>query len=478
VPAAAAGGGSFTSSEALLNGAWAASVATANDMVAPGPLHHDVLGRPCAMELKVVILDGRERDRCPWIGDLAVTGKTLLLAGSSARPALRDAIAWFATHQHDGGAIPASPLAGGDVVLFDYNAFWVEALYDYVLATGDVALARQVWPQLVRLVDTWYRARTGPGGLLVNDLGLLDYASIPRTGTTVAYYNAGYVRALRMAAKLAVWVGEPARAAAWRARVAPVAAVFQGAFWDAKVGAFRDATVGPVVHPEDGNAFAVLAGLAPGRRAASALDYVQSALWRPYGAAIADNDVWDDAQRWGTGASQRVIPFMAYFEAAARFSVGLDDSALNVIRRTWGYMLANGPRTTMWETIGPYGSAPVDRQKPSWDHGWSSGAAPALTRFVVGVSPSSPGYGSFAVAPHVTGVGWARGDVPTPHGTIHVEWTRKGAGLSLEVVAPVPATLTLPIGGRTLLDGTRVPTQAKTTTVKVGRGTHTLVVTP
>ena len=51
-------------------------------------------------------------------------------------------ILWYAQNQHADGAIPASPYDGGSVVLFDYNAYWVEDLYDYVLYTGDLALAQ------------------------------------------------------------------------------------------------------------------------------------------------------------------------------------------------------------------------------------------------------------------------------------------------------------------------------------------------
>ena len=83
-------------------------------------------------------------------------------------------------------------------------------------------------------------------------------------------------------------------------------------------GAFRDATDGPVVHPEDGNAFAVLAGLASPAQARSALDYLGGHLWQPYGAAIADNTVWD-GYPWGDYADKRVYPFISYFEVVARY---------------------------------------------------------------------------------------------------------------------------------------------------------------
>jgi hypothetical protein len=457
----------------LLGRIWSASVRTAGDMVVPGPLVADADGRPCGVGLPEVLLDGSARDRCPYAGDQAVTGLALLVSTPSADGVLRDMILWYAQHQHADGAIPASPYRGGTDVFFDYNAFWVEDLHDYVLYTGDLGLARELWPNLVRLLDGWYPAQMGASGLLVNSLGPYDYAYVPRAGTTVAYYNASYVFALRLGAQLAGWLGQRGAAAAWTARIAPLSAAFPGAFWDAGAGAFLDATTGPPVHPEDGNAFAILAGLATRRQGRSALDYLTYHDSQPYGATIADNETWD-GYPWGFQASQRAYPFMSYFEVLARYAVGFDASALELIRREWGWMLEKGPGT-MWETIGAGGKAPIGPD-PSWDHGWSSGAAPALTSYALGITPVSPGFGSYLAAPRPSGLRWARGVVPTPHGPIRFRWDRGPRRWSATVVAAVPGRITLPVAGRATLDGRPVPSSKGRTSVPVGSGTHSLVV--
>jgi len=427
-------------------------------MVAPGLLSADAAGTPCPVALPQVLLDGVVRDRCPYAGDQAVTGRTLLESTPSADGVLRDMILWYASHQLPDGAIPASPDSGGTQVFFDYNAFWVQDLHDYVLYTGDLALAREAWPVLVRLLDDWYPAQAGASGLLVNTLGPFDYGYIPRAGTTVAYYNAGYVLALRQGVDVARWLGQGAAAVAWTARIAPVAAAFQNAFWDPRAGAYLDATSGPPVHPEDGNAFAILAGLAPLRRGRSALDYLTYHDSQPYGATIADNETWD-GYPWGFQASRRSYPFMAYFEVLARYAAGFDISALELIRREWGWMLEHGPGT-MWETIGAGGSAPVG-PNPSWDHGWSSGAAPALTDYVLGVTPASPGFGAYLAQPHPSGLFWAHGVVPTPHGPISFGWSRDGRQWTVRVSSPVPGTVVVP-------GGAPIPVAAGTHTLKVG----------
>jgi len=435
-PAASGADGSFTSSDPLLNAVWAGSVRTAHDMIAPGPLREDWTGRDCTMDVPIVVLDGTVRDRCPYVGDEAVINRTLD-ASTPHYDVQRSMLAWFAAHQHEDGAIPASPLAHGSVVLFDYNAYWLQALDDYVLYSGDLGFARQVWPNVVRLIDGLYAACTLPNGLLMNDLGPRDYAFIRRRGDVVAYYNAQAVYSLADAVRLATWRGDTAHAAAWRTRARTMSSAFARAFWDPGAGAFSDTTADRATHPQDGNAFAVLAGIATRGQAASALDYLWAHNRRDYGNTIVDRDAWDGPE-WGLQASLRVYPFISYFEVRARFEQDRDDEALDEIRRTWGYMAAAGPGT-MWETIGPWGGGPTDTH-PSWDAGWSSGAAPAMTEYVLGVAPASPGFTRFTVTPHTGALAAASGDVPTPYGAIHVSWTSTDQGLALFVLSPPGTT--------------------------------------
>ena len=433
--AAAAPSGSFASNDPLLNEIWQDSVRSAGDMLAPGPLTKDALGRPCAIDLPTVILDGTVRDRCPYIGDEAVIGLTL----DSSKPhwdVQRAMLTWFGRHQHADGAIPASPLVNGQVVLIDYNAYWVLALYNYVLYSGDVRLARTLWPNLVKLLDGWYPAHTHDG-LLVNDEGLGDYG-FHRPGEVVAYYNAEYSLALERAAQLAGWLGEKHAEARWLARRRPIARAFTRVFWDAKAGAFVDTTADRATHPEDAQAFAILAGLATPAQATAALAYLGVHEWRGYGQTVTDTGSWD-GPAVGTDVKDRVYPFITYFEVLARYAAGQPEIALQLIRREWGYMAKNGPATnrgTTWETIGPYGGGPVNVRQ-SWDAGWSSGAAPALTNYVLGILPTSPGFATFTVTPRQGDLAWARGSVVTPHGLLTVSWQRTDlGGIRLHVTAP------------------------------------------
>jgi hypothetical protein len=426
---AGAATGSFESSDPLLNAIWEAGNQTAADMLAPGGQTFDALGGYCPTPAgTTVILDGTVRDRCPYIGDETVIGQTFNVS-DPRWDVQRTMLALFSAVQQPDGAIPASPFQGSQI-LFDYCGYWAIALHNYVLYSGDVAFGRAQWPHLLRLMNRWYPSKTRRDGLIVNDLGHKDYAFIPRRGKVVAYFNAEYVYVLKQSAELATWLGHPAQAAVWSKRAVALSRAF-AVFWDQANGAYHDTTVDLATHPQDGNAFAVIAGIPNHVNAFRALRYLELHDSYSYGNSISDIPTWDD-ETWGFQANMRVYPFMGYYELLARFMTGLDGSAIDMIQREWGYMLQNGPGTD-WELIGPYGGGPTDRRLGGGlAAGWSTGATSLLTQYVLGVRPTSPGYRTYVVDPHPGGnVQWAKGAVVTPRGLLTVEWHK----------APVTGTL-------------------------------------
>jgi Bacterial alpha-L-rhamnosidase 6 hairpin glycosidase domain/Bacterial alpha-L-rhamnosidase C-terminal domain len=416
---ARAGTGSFTSSDPLLNQIWQSGNQTAADMLAPGGQTYDAIGDYCPTPAGMtVILDGTIRDRCPYIGDESVIDQTYN-ATDPRWGIQRNMLALFGAAQKNSGAIPSSPTRAGRV-LFDYSGYWLIALHNYVLYSGDIAFANQQWRRVLRLMNGWYPSKLGADGLLHNDLGHSDYAFLRRHGDTVAYYNAEYVYVLKQAAELAGWLGYPGQQTGWLGRAQAVTRAFS-AFWDSANGVFTDTTVDHLTHPEDGNSFAVIAGITSPDQATSALNYLWAHDTYSYGESISDVPTWDDPA-WGYQSNMRVYPFIGYYELLARFQTGMDDSALDMIRREWGYMSQNGPGTD-WELIGPFGGGPTDsRLGGGFDIGWSTGATPAITQYILGVRPTSPGYATYVVRPHPGKLEWAKGDVVTPRGLLHVAW--------------------------------------------------------
>ncbi|KAK2066857.1 hypothetical protein P8C59_000638 [Phyllachora maydis] len=350
---------------------------------------------------------------------------------------------------------------------------------------------------VVLALDRFYPNHTdAETSLLSKDPKFGDYAFLPRNGS-VTYYNALYVLALQRGADLADYLSQDSLSSTWRQRAGTVARSLLQRNWDSSVGAFFDGSPcsGSALcptHSQDGNSLAILSGVTASHAgnsssngttaaAESILTFLSSAMRRPYGNAFFDND------RLGS-FSQRVYPFLAYFELAARFATSraTAPSAYEELRRLYGWMSAHEPGVTFWEGIDA-GGAPFEQGFTSMAHGWSAGVTPLLTGFVLGVKPTAPGFGTWAVKPVVDGSGlsWARGQVPTPAGPLSVSWQIGSGNASFRIQVDVPqgtnGTVSVPVDDTTTsvtLDGTEVlvATSDGYVTVPCGAGTHVVEV--
>lgn len=317
--------------------------------------------------------------------------------------------------------------------LFDYALWWVVCLHDYVLHTGNLAFLDTYYSNMASTLDDYYPSHIDSStGLLNKPDGYGDYAFLPREGP-VTYYNALYIHALRAASLLAKHHGDGHNddASRWEALASNVSDALSAHNFDDEKGAFFDGTCGDsfcATHAQDGNSLAILSGATDASRSASILDYWARAAARPHGNAFYDNDAL------GADYSDRVYAFISYFEVAARFETGLVESALEEMRRLWGHMAARDPGVTFWEGTGEaYNADPFK----SRSHGWSTGVVPLLTRYVLGVTPTAPGFASWSVKPRVGDLSWARGVVPAPGGRgISVRWETGHDGFSMEVEVP------------------------------------------
>lgn len=437
--------GWFLSSDSQLNRYWYGASYT-DELT--NAIFHAVNSEPrqadsAFMEGKRVLLDGAKRDRDPYVGDLAVSALTAYLThGPELQGAARNVLLDVARHQRVDGWIAPASIRHYTLPLFDYPMWWVTDVWDNVLYTGDRGFATTSYPYLRKVLDNWYPSVTNADGLLEKGLngtsGYGDYAFLPRSGE-VTYYNVLYVLALHDAAHLAIFLGHPADAGRWSLRADKVGAAINRRLWDSRSGAYLDAAKGPVRHGQDGNALAVLAGVANPLRAASLLDYLAAHTALPYGNAFMDNNTLIP------GGARLVYPFVSYFDIDARFQSGRTPSAIDEIRRLYGWMASHDPETTDWEGIGADGSL-YEQGYTSTAHGWSTGVVPLLTNELLGARPTEPGFKTWQIKPHPGSIAWARGALPTPHGPLMLGWHQHAGGMSMEVTAPAgtSGTIALP----------------------------------
>ncbi|SPO02888.1 related to alpha-L-rhamnosidase A [Cephalotrichum gorgonifer] len=434
---------------------------------------------------KWVLHDAPKRDRDPYVGDLAVAGLTTFMSHNTS-DAVVNVLADLADHQRADGWIPPASIFQYTLRLFDYPLWWVVCTYDYVLHTGDLAYLDKYYPNMAATLDDYYPPLMDKStGLVVKPGGYGDYAFLPRSGP-VTYYNVLYVHALRRATLLARHRGSDydADAERWESRATELSAAVNAHNFDAGAGAFFDGTCGSggeycATHAQDGNSIAIVGGVADAERAESILKYWASAASREWGNSFYDNNAL------GGDFGERTYAFISYFEIVARFeTAGMVGSAFEEMRRLWGYMAARDPGVTFWEGTGD--SYNSDSFK-SRSHGWSTGVVPLLSRYVLGVAPTSPGFETWSVKPR-TGdddVSWARGEVPVPGGGEGIRvWWEKVEGRGFEMGVQVPdglgeGKIAVPVEGRAIVrvNGEVVWDGAEDGSGRVGKRKRTAIAT-
>jgi alpha-L-rhamnosidase len=403
-----------------------------------------------------LLLDGAKRDRAMAAGDLAIAARGEY-ASLGQWEWIGRLLSRLGEHQFADGKLPGG-LAGDDAAspeddrLPDYTFWWILAVGDYVQQSGDLRTAEALFPRVQAALE-WAERRMLADGLMPKGPGEDWYWSANRGSGPTTSLNALYAGSLRAAATLADVLHQDDARVDYLRRAAAVGDAVNAALWDPSVGAYVDGDLRDH-HPLDANALAVLFGVAKDERATQALDFLRNRLWTPSGTLAADKSYGGWAQ------DDAIWPAYIYPEVEARFGAHDDTAALELVRRTWGAMLAHDPSSTFWEFAKADGA--VRDGSASLAHGWSTGALPALSRWVLGVRPVTPGYAEYVIDPHPGDLSWACGAVPTPAGPIRIAWQRSDGAFSLQFDAPsgTSGRFIVPVGTPTevLLDGQPVST--------------------
>ena len=380
--------GRFQSSDTLLNRVWA----MCSDSV-----------RLCMQRNHYS--DDIKRERTLWMGDMWPEARTN----------------YYAFRDYDLLKHSLSQLAGSDQVhkFLDYQCWWGLTLADYYRFTGDSDYLRSQKGNLQDAVAYLEQFETPAGpwaGLLIRPSDKPDWCMNRRAGLT-SMLQCLWVGLLTQGAWLQRILGDTARADEWEAKAQLVRQKTNELFWDDAVGAYADFFLDSKLsmhYPQDGNAFAIVFGVASPQQASRVSQFMVERLHSPVGSYT----VWPD---YSAGAPHNIknfiSPFMTEFEAQAHFLAGNARAGLEAIRLTWGNMLARGATTT-WEGYDVDGDYPDDHV--SLCHGWSGGAAWVLGWHVLGVQPVVPGFAEFNVCPDCDDIRELAGVVPTPWGEIAV----------------------------------------------------------
>jgi hypothetical protein len=167
-----------------------------------------------------------------------------------------------------------------------------------------------------------------------------------------------------------------------------------------------------------------------------------------------EDAVTADREVIAKGGAHGYSTFFSYYILAARAMAGKTAEALNDLREYYGAMLRLGA-TTFWEDFsldwvesaggfeniaridepvtdgkvdihGDFGAYCYVGLRHSLCHGWSSGPAAFLARYILGVKILEPGCRKLEVRPNLCGLKFVRGTYPTPRGTVSIYADKNG----------------------------------------------------
>lgn len=296
--------------------------------------------------------------------------------------------------------------------IMDYTFYWFKSILDYYEYTGDVDFIREMWPRMVTLMD-YVEGRLDANGMAEgqpDDWIFVDWVDFPmHKRGTLCFEQILLMKAMETMAVCAQLLGIDKND--YHKKSEALREKINQTFWSNDEKAYYHAI-------EDGqmnkqvtkfpNMFAILYGLSheDQRR-----DIMQSVMLNPDVAPIT-------------------TPYMRFYELEVLCMDGLHTQVLKEMRDYWGGMLREGA-TSFWEKYVPsetgiqhlamYGR-PYGK---SLCHAWGASPVYLLGKYYLGVKPTQPGYKEYSVEPHLGDLEWMEGDVPTPHGMIHIYMDRK-----------------------------------------------------
>lgn len=165
------------------------------------------------------------------------------------------------------------------------------------------------------------------------------------------------------------------------------------------------------------------------------------------------------------GGAKGLSAFMSCIIIDALQSLGEGEFALNVIRDYFGAMLDMGA-TAFWEDFdidwlsdnplpvtalpdkmrknihADYGKFCYTGLRHSLCHGWSSGFIDFFFGYVLGIKPTEVAYKSVKITPHLCGLDYAEGELPTVFGNVYVRHEVKNGVVVSTVRLPHGVTQT------------------------------------
>lgn len=320
----------------------------------------------------------------------------------------------FRCSQRSDGMIQASAPATVPNIIPGFSIYYILMVHDHMMYFGDKALVRHHMNCINGILD-FFDGHLGANGMVESVGGMLyakpywsfvDWSthwnntagvpSVSQKGSgAITMESLLYLYGLQKAAELADFLGRSQQADEYRSRATALAdAIRAHSFGECEGAVLVQDGPGVDDYSVHCQVFAILTGLVGPEQGKTMLETVYGKPEYP----------------------QASVSFSFYLFRALE-QIGCYEKA-DQMWDLWRRMVQNNLTTTVEN----------DTDERSDCHAWSACMLYELPAAYLGVRPAAPGYAKIAVRPQMGHLTSASGDVITPKGMVHVEWTRTPQG--------------------------------------------------
>ena len=410
-----------------------------------------------------VLTDGAKRDRLVWPGDMAISAPSIAVSTYELTTIKNSLDSLLILQNETTGGLPYAGVPFGLVVgsaSFTYHLYSLIGIYDYYLYTGDLKFVNHYWHT--------YKFALNYSLSFVDETGL---ANVTQTADWLRFgmgahnieANAILYNVLNQGLYLATAVNDSS-VSAWSTHAAKIKHAAYERLWDPRANLYRDNDTKPLttLHPQDGNAWAVLSGLTMSEKQNANISTALAARWGRYGAPAPE-------------AGATVSPFISGFELQAHYIAGHPERPVKLMKLMWGDFMLEDSRMTNstfiegYSTNGDLHYAPYTNDpRISHAHGWSTGPTNALTFFAAGLQVQTASGKTWKMSPNLGGLTSVEAGYSTNIGNFTAQVTNNSTGLHVSFSTPANTTGSLSLQRPASAGTLTISNKAHNTSMQVG----------
>jgi hypothetical protein len=385
---------------------------------------NEISWRTARLDAHETYMDTPYWEQLQYVGDTRIQALISYAVAGDDRLARKALSAFDASRTPDGLTQSRYPSSQPQIIP-TFSLLWIGMIHDYWQYRPDPEPARAALPG-TRAVLAWFAKHERPDGLLekLPWWSFVDWVSSGEIPTYDAKHEScvttlEYLGALNDAADLEMSLGAPGFAARYKARAAHVRNGLFDKCWNASRGLIAD-NPDQKNFSQQANVLAVLYDVVPKERQQE----VMSRMLKIEPGTTPDGVL---------SASY----YFRFYLARALDHAGMADeylSSIEVWRKLLPLHFSTWPET------------PGDTRSDS--HAWSAHPIYDLLALVAGIQPSSPGFATVRIAPHMGSLPALQASYPHPQGLIEVAYQRHGAQMNATITLPGSLTGSFIFNGR------------------------------